>query len=103
MVSRVLIYTVDQDVDSLERTGMKKETDRGVGRRTRRPPWLRLMHAPVQGRAAPQWPILIGFGSYGSGAMWRAHFAYLEVVVVGEVAGGNDLPCSSLGDGVGGL
>jgi hypothetical protein len=28
--------------------------------------------------------ILNGFGSYGSRAMWQAHFAYLEVVVVGE-------------------
>jgi hypothetical protein len=26
-VSRVLIYTVDRDVDDHERTGMKKETD----------------------------------------------------------------------------
>jgi hypothetical protein len=69
-VSRVLIYTVDRDVDGQERTDTKKKTDR------RR--WasdtaaaMAASRALVGARwAALRCAILDGLGSYGSGAMW---------------------------------
>jgi hypothetical protein len=42
------------------------------------------MRLPMQGGAALRWAILDEFGSYGTGVMWRVHFTYLEVAVVGE-------------------
>jgi hypothetical protein len=62
----------------------KRKQIGGVGASERRPPLLHLVRSLAQGGAALRWAILDGFGSYGTGAMWRAHFAYLEVVVVGE-------------------
>jgi hypothetical protein len=100
MVSQVLIYTIDQDVDDQEQTGTKKKIDQwrwGIGHGSH--------HCCIScasgHRATLRWAILDGFSSYGTRAMWRAHFAYLEVALVSD--GGGDLSPSSLGDGVGGL
>jgi hypothetical protein len=62
----------------------KENRSMELGHRTQRPPLLHLVRSSVQGGVALRWAILDRFGSYGTGAMWRARFAYLEVAVVGE-------------------
>jgi hypothetical protein len=83
-VFRVLMYTIDRDVDGQERTGIKKKTDRWRWALNTVATMAASRGSPAQGGAALWWAILDGFGSYSSGAMWRDRFAYLEVAVVGE-------------------
>jgi hypothetical protein len=68
---------VDHDVDGQERTGMEKKMDQLC--------WgIDTAAAIAAPRALAGARRCGGFGSYGTRAMWRARFAYLEVVVLVE-------------------
>jgi hypothetical protein len=81
----VLILDVPSRMDDQEQIGTRKRKQTmALGHWTQQPPLLCHVRSPTQGGGALRWVILDEFGSYGIGAMWRARFAYLEVVVVGE-------------------
>jgi hypothetical protein len=83
-VSQVLLYTVDRDVDSQERTGTKKKTDRRrwASDTTATMATSRALVGARWGGAPVGYPRRVWL--LRPRAIWRARFAYLEVAVVGE-------------------